>query len=37
MRSKGQSILGEDGFVEGLIPHIKKHQAFLKYPRVLGM
>jgi hypothetical protein len=30
---KGQSILGEDDFVEGLIPHIKKHQDIPEIPK----
>jgi hypothetical protein len=30
---KGQSILGEDDFVEGLIPHIKKHQNIPEIPK----
>jgi len=30
---KGQSILGEDDFVEGLISHIKKHQDIPEIPK----
>ncbi len=30
---KGQSILGEDDFVEGLISHIKKHQNIPEIPK----
>jgi hypothetical protein len=30
---KGQSILGEDDFVESLISHIKKHQDIPEIPR----
>jgi putative transposase len=30
---KGQSILGEDDFVEGLITHIKKHQDVPEIPK----
>ncbi len=30
---KGQSILGEDDFVEGLISHIKKHQDVPEIPK----
>jgi len=30
---KGQSILGEDDFVEGLIPHIKKHRNIPEIPK----
>jgi hypothetical protein len=30
---KGQSILGEDDFVEGLIPHIRKHQDIPEIPK----
>jgi REP element-mobilizing transposase RayT len=30
---KGQSILGEDDFVEGLIPHIKKYQDIPEIPK----
>jgi len=30
---KGQSILGEDEFVEGLISHIKKHQDVPEIPK----
>jgi putative transposase len=30
---KGQSILGEDDFVEGMISHIKKHQHVPEIPR----
>ena len=30
---KGQSILGEDDFVEGLIPHISKHQDIPEIPK----
>jgi REP element-mobilizing transposase RayT len=30
---KGQSILGEDDFVKGLLPHIKKHQNIPEIPK----
>jgi putative transposase len=30
---KGQSILGEDDFVEGLLPHIKDHQDIPEIPK----
>jgi hypothetical protein len=30
---KGQSILGEDDFVEGLLPHIKRHQNIPEIPK----
>jgi len=30
---KGESILGEDDFVEGLLPHIKRHQNIPEIPK----
>lgn len=30
---KGQSLLGEDDFVEGLLPHIKRHQNIPEIPK----
>jgi putative transposase len=30
---KGQSVLGEDDFVKGLLPHIKKHQDIPEIPK----
>jgi hypothetical protein len=30
---KGQSILGEDDFVDGLIPHIKRYQDIPEIPK----